>query len=198
LPVLTLVVGFVLGLAAAIGPRFAGIDPIEAMLPKEPAPPRVTPTTDEKDKGQKKELDLRAMINDVKKQRALLDEREKPLAARETQLKQERESLTELKTEISGLETRIRGSILGIQTDESKNIKKMAKMWAEMEPDEVIGFARGLDLDTASKVIATMDAKQSAPIMAKLGADLKDPTAVNIMKKLKQLKPPEAAVTEAQ
>jgi flagellar motility protein MotE (MotC chaperone) len=201
MPVIMLVVGLLIGIALGIVPRLFGFDPLK-FLKKEEVPVVAEKVPEEKEKVLKKRLELDTLINEMKRRRAELDARAKPLAAQEALLKQESDSLAQLKKDMEAVEKRIIDNNLQIKTAEVKNVKKLAKMWAQMEPTEVAKVLKGLDVDLATKIMSAMQESQSAQIVQAL-TEGNDPAraalAVKLTEKIKQLKqetPP--AVTEAQ
>src|SRR5437879_2616786 len=99
------ILGLVLGFAGGVVPRIWKVDPLRlfAALAPERGPLDGTPAVKEADAaGAAKpvESDLQGLIADVRKQRAALDAREKPLAARELQVQQERAALMALKQQM--------------------------------------------------------------------------------------------------
>jgi flagellar motility protein MotE (MotC chaperone) len=197
--VIMLLAGVAFGMALGIVPRFFGADPMN-WIKRDDTQLAVKTTVIEKDKSVKTYMQLRDYINDVKKQRAMLEEREKPLVAQEARLKQEQESLAKMKTELDAIEKRILESNVTIQAAETKNIKKLAKMWAQMEVEDAARVVKGLDLDLAAKVLSIMQEKQAAPILASLSTPTTPPNtfAVDLINKLKHLKPENKTLTEAQ
>ena len=199
-PILCVVVGILLGVALGVVPRFFNIDPMRWIKPEaastEAAASGEKSAGDEKD-GKKtkeevvhpKELELRRLIADVQKQRAALEEREKPLAAREAQLEQTRKSLEEMKQQIDVVEARVKKSNLEVDASELKNIKKLAKTWSQMEPTEVVALVKGLDIDLAAKVISSMQERAVAPILGAMAtAADSEKLAPDLVMKLKLIK----------
>lgn len=181
-PALFFVFGLIAGLCLVGVPRMYGMDTVSWLQP--PEPPRLLPKN-KVEKALPREIALREMINDVKEQKKRLDEREKPLTARESNLRLERDSIEALKREIDAAEERIKAATLEVNRDEKGNIKRLAKMWAQMEPEDVARVVRGLDVDLTASVMIAMQEKQSAPILAALGGDK---MAMDLIKRLKQHK----------
>jgi len=198
--IIMLMVGLLIGVALVMVPFFIGLDPFKWLKKDVPAP-IVEKATEEKDKVLKKRLELDTLINELKKRRAELDSREKPIAAQEARLKQETESLAQLKKEIEAVEKRIIDNNLQLQAAEVKNVKRLAKIWAQMEPSEVAKVVKGLDVDLTTKVISAMQESQSAQIVQAL-TESNDPgkgaLAVKLTERLKQLKQEAPANVEAQ
>ena len=132
---------------------------------------------------------MRREIADVRKQRTVLEDREKSLAGKTAQFDQERKSLAEIKKHMDEVEQRMKKSTIEMELSEQKNIKRLAKMWAQMEPTEVASLIKGLEIDTAVKVMATMQERQSAPILGAIAAaPATEKLASELVVKLKQIK----------
>lgn len=190
-PILCVVIGVLLGLALGLAPRFFNVDPMR-WIRRETVPvesPEIEKEKKKDDGVHPKEVELRRMIADVSKQRVLLEEREKPLAARAAQLDQERRALDEMKQQMDAVELRVKKSSLELDAAEQKNIKRLAKMWAQMEPTEVVLLVKGLDIDVAAKVISTMQERAAAPILGAMATSVEgEKLAPELVLKLKQIK----------
>jgi len=190
-PILCVVIGLVLGLAVGIVPRFFNFDPMRLFKSEAVTLEKAEPGEKKikADAVQPKEVELRRMIADVTKQRALLEEREKPLTARTAQLEQERKALEEMKLQMDAIEARMKKSSIEMDINEQKNIKRLAKMWAQMEPTEVVSLVKGLDLELAAKVISTMQERAAAPILGAMASAADGGTlAPDLVQKLRQIK----------
>lgn len=199
------IVGLIAGLALATVPRLMGIDPLKSMVPNAPAAANADGKTDDKDKDapgatavHPKEIELRRMIADVSKQRTALEEREKPLALREAKLEEEKKALEDLKKQIDENEGKFKKEVVEVKADEFKNTKKLAKIWASMDPTEVVKVASGMDIELVAKILATMSEKQAALILGTLAAAPETSKITpELVVKLKQIKPPAPPAPEA-
>lgn len=194
-PVLCVVIGILIGVALGIVPRFFNLDPMRWIKTEAVQTPETTEKNDADEKKVKgdaihpKEVELRRLIADVQKQRALLDDREKPLAAREAKIEQEKKELAELKQQMDAVETRTKKASLDLEASEQKNIKRLAKMWAQMEPAEVVALVKNLDIDLAAKVISSMQERAAAPIFGAMAtAADSEKLAPELVQKFKQIK----------
>ncbi|MEI6231500.1 MAG: hypothetical protein WCT04_00505 [Planctomycetota bacterium] len=190
--VIGIIIGLILGLAGCIVPRFWNVDLFAKIFPNKIAPsadkealkktvpdPVVVP----------KDLELRRMIAEVAKQKAALQDRERPLAEASAKIDQERKALLALKQEIEDAELRAKTSVLEIDANEMVNLKRLAKTWAQMDPADAAKLARGIDLDFAVKILAKMTEKQTAGILGALTSETEgEKLAVSMTSRLKQLK----------
>jgi flagellar motility protein MotE (MotC chaperone) len=190
--VLMLVVGLLIGLAAGIVPRFFGVDPMTFINHTPEAEARAAaekPAPVLPEALNAKELELRRMIADVTKQRAALEAREKPLIAREVELAQQSKALETMKADINHAEEEMKKFVMLIETDEQKNVKKMAKIWASMDPAEVVPLIRNLDIEVAAKVLGTMSERQAAPILGTLATTVEtNKIASDVVMRMKKLR----------
>ena len=191
--VLFLVAGLVLGLAAGIVPRFFNVDPMQFISPP-PAQPEAAPvetTAPPPPALHPKEVELQRLLLEVTQQRAALEEREKPLAARETQLEVQRRALEELREQLDRAEKDLRHlASVEVKEDQFKNIKKLGKIWSKMEPTEVVPIVKGLDPELTTNVLASMSEPQAAAILGAMGASPDSAKlASDVVTGLKRLKP---------
>jgi flagellar motility protein MotE (MotC chaperone) len=202
--IVLLVLGIIIGVLAAGIPRTLGIDVLKSLdaHPVAAPAPAAEPVEEKKDVpaadpgAHPKEMELRRMIADVSRQRAALDERERPLAMREAQIEEQRKALEVLKQSIDESVAGIKKQFVDIDATEIKNLKKVGKMWSQMEPADVVRVAATIDKDLAVKVMSTMTEKQSGAILGSMSATPEySKLAGEIVTRLKQLKPPPAAAS---
>lgn len=191
--VLMLLVGIVIGLAAGIAPRlFMKLDPMKFIKPDlayvPPVP--VDPAVEALEKVHPREAELKAMIDEVKKQRASLAEREKPLQAREQEIQSQMQALTALKTKIEEAEGGVKKLQAVQNSEEAANVKKLAKIWGQMEPSESAKVMTSVEPEFAARVLYSMSAEQTAPILAVLiGKSDTEKLAADLMNTYKRMKP---------
>jgi len=191
--ILMLLVGIVIGLAAGIAPRlFMKIDPMKFIKPDlafvPPAP--VDPAVEAAEKVHPREAELKAMIDEVKKQRASLAEREKPLLAREQEIQTQLQAMNALKAKIEEAEVGVKKLQLVQNTEEAANVKKLAKIWGQMEPAESAKVMTAVEPEFAAKVLYSMSAEQTAPILTVLiGKSETEKYAADLMTTYKRMKP---------
>jgi len=196
--VLMLLVGIVIGLAAGIAPRlFMKLDPMKFIKPDLAyvPPPEVKPE-DLVEKVHPREAELKGMIEEVKKQRASLAEREKPLQVREQEIASQMQALTALKAKIEEAESGVKKLQLAQNNEEAVNVKKLAKIWGQMEPSDSAKVMTSVEPEFAARVLYAMSAEQTAPILQVLiGKADTEKYAADLMTTYKRMKP--AAKPEA-
>lgn len=196
--ILMLLVGIVIGLAAGIAPRlFLKLDPMKFIKPELAyAPPPEVKPEDLVEKVHPREAELKAMIEEVKKQRASLAEREKPLVAREQEISSQMQALTVLKAKIEEAESGVKKMQLAQNGEEAVNVKKLAKIWGQMEPADSAKVMTSVEPEFAARVLYAMSAEQTAPILQVLiGKADTEKYAADLMTTYKRMKP--AAKPEA-
>lgn len=191
--VLMLLVGIVIGLAAGIAPRlFMKLDPMKFIKPDLAyvAPVPVDPAVEAAEKVHPREAELKAMIDEVKKQRATLAEREKPLQSREQEIQSQLQAMNALKAKIEEAEVGVKKLQLVQNTEEAANVKKLAKIWGQMEPAESAKVMTAVEPEFAAKVLYSMSAEQTAPILTVLiGKSETEKYAADLMTTYKRMKP---------
>lgn len=190
--VLMLLVGIIIGLAAGIAPRlFMKLDPMKFIKPDlaYTPPPEVKPE-DLVEKVHPREAELKNMIEEVKKQRAALAEREKPLVAREQEIASQLQTLTALKAKIEEAESAVKKQQVAQNGDEAVNVKKLAKIWGTMEPADSAKVMTSIEPEFAARVLYAMPAEQTAPILQVLiGKADTEKYAAELMTTYKRMKP---------
>jgi flagellar motility protein MotE (MotC chaperone) len=193
--VLLFVAGIAMGAGAILGMRVGGVDPLAKVLPlatakeKEPAA-----KAEPEDPLKLKEVEVRRLLADAKSMRARLDAESAEVALGKRRLEQERAAMETLKREIEKTGERLTAEInaLRIEKDQAelKNTKRLAKIWASMEPGEVFTIAKELDPNLVAQILYSMNERQAAPVIAGFsgsgpeGAKL----ASDIMTKLQKLR----------
>lgn len=193
--VLLFVAGIAMGAGAILGMRVGGVDPLAKVLPlatakeKEPAA-----KAEPEDPLKLKEVEVRRLLADAKSMRARLDAESAEVALKKGRLEQERAAMENLKLEIEKTGERLTAEInaLRIEKDQAelKNTKRLAKIWASMEPGEVFTIAKELDPNLVAQILYSMNERQAAPVIAGFsgsgpeGAKL----ASDIMTKLQELR----------
>ena len=188
--------GAALGAGGISGARKFGIDPAAKFVV--PAAAVVTPAKDEKEKdkdGKKgsasvKELELRRMLAEVKHTREQLQVRENELLVRENEFTRQQTLLEGMQKKIDQASTDL--NIGTIEKDEVdlKNIKKLAKLWSQMEVPDVCKIINAMDEEFVARVLREMNAKQAAPVLAALAGAGPDGSrlAASLSKRLREMR----------
>lgn len=121
----------------------------------------------------------------------LLEKKRKELGEREEALKQEEERLHQLKAEIeerleklAQTEKRIEKLIVLKETEEAKDLTKLAKVFEATPPEQAGPMFNKLDVDLAAKILVRMKGRSAGKIWGFVDPD----QAVRISKELARLK----------
>jgi flagellar motility protein MotE (MotC chaperone) len=165
---LLFVAGAAVGAGALLGLRASGWDPTTKVIPLAEEKPAGTPEPE--DPLKLKETEVRRLLTDAKNMRARLDKEEAEIALERRKLEQERSASEALKREIDETGKRLTTEInaLRIEKDlaELKNTKRLARIWASMEPEEIYKIARELDENLVAQILYNMSERQAAPVIA--------------------------------
>lgn len=112
------------------------------------------------------EEELKAMITELQELQARMEEDRKNLTLQERTIAQEKSTLEKMKKEIETVEARLTKFVHAKSESEAKNVKRLAKQWAMMQPAEVYEIAKGLDEVTAARILYAMNDRKAAPILA--------------------------------
>ncbi|MCW8130152.1 MAG: hypothetical protein KIS92_07375 [Planctomycetota bacterium] len=195
---------FVMGLAAGAGGLIVALSMgVKLPLP-EPAKDAAPGAEAEKPKGpvtadaKAKEIELRSMTSELARERERLDKQKEELDLKAKQVAIDKQTVETLKKLIDDAEKRIAEKVKEDQPDEpseQKNAKRLGKMWAQMEPVQVLEIIAGLSDETIAQVLYTMSERQSAPILAAMGSAVPEgPRRASIIQlKLKAMRDPATA-----
>lgn len=115
-----------------------------------------------------------ALIVELKLEKENLAKREKELNDLAERLQTERLELNVVTQAIYQLQSQFDANVVRLTTEESLNIKKLARTYAAMAPDGAAPIMKELEENTLNKILAVMKETESAPIleaMSRLGPD---------------------------
>ncbi len=113
--------------------------------------------------------DVDMMIEELKKEKATLDKREKDLNALAERLQAERMEINVVTQSVFQMQKEFDGNIARVTAEEAGNIKKLAKTYAAMSPEGAAVILKELDDTTLVKILAALKDSESAPIIELLG-----------------------------
>jgi len=194
--VLAWMAGILIGAAAVLGMRHGGLDLYGRMGLVQEQPQDLASSPEES--ARPKNAELMQMLAEAGRVRQRLENEQREVSLSTVQLQQEREALSTLKKQIEDAEQRVTAHVLTQDEAEKKNIKRLAKMWSQLEPKEVMEIARGLDDLLVAHILRAMNDRQAAPILAALGTFGTEGTkrVATVVKELQILR--EAPVPQAQ
>lgn len=166
---LLFIAGIAVGAGALLGLRASGLDPT-AKVPPPQKEEKPAGKAEPEDPLKLKDIEVRRLLTDAKGMRARLDKEEAEVALERNRLQQERAATEALKREIDETGKRLTDEInaLRIEKDqvELKNTKRLAKIWASMEPEDIYKIARELDENLVAQILYNMSERQAAPVIA--------------------------------
>jgi flagellar motility protein MotE (MotC chaperone) len=118
--------------------------------------------------------ELDQIISELESERQTLATREKQLQELDARLRSERAELDEALRNIKQIRDKVDREIFRIKEDELVNLKKLAKMYAAMEPDGAAKILRELDDVVVVKMMTLMKGPEIAVILdafSRLGDD---------------------------
>src|SRR5687768_14265324 len=89
------------------------------------------------------EVDL--MLEELKKEKEVLDKREVELKELQTRLEAERAELNTVTQRVHQLQMEFDQNVVRVKEDETANLKKLAKMYANMSPEGACAILKELD-----------------------------------------------------
>lgn len=134
------------------------------------------------------------LIEELKSQKAVLDKRETELNLLQTRLQSEREQINVVTQQVARIQQQFDKNILRVQESETANIKKLAKTYSSMEPEEAAAVFKAMEDDAAAKVLRVMkedkvteiikvmskpteaDARRAARILDRIRLSIVEPT----------------------
>ena len=113
--------------------------------------------------------DVDMMIEELKKEKAALDKREKDLNALAERLQAERMEINVVTQSVFQMQKEFDSTVARVTAEEALNIKKLAKTYAAMSPEGAAVIMKELDDNTLVKILAVLKDSESAPIIELLG-----------------------------
>lgn len=94
------------------------------------------------------------------------------------QVQSEMEELARMRDEIDSLREAIRRDIIEISEAEESNVRRLGKMYAEMNPDAAVVIFADLDIELVVKILSRMGEEPASRILAEMtNADPEGPLA---------------------
>lgn len=109
--------------------------------------------------------EMEQIMDELKSERESLATKEKQLKELETRLRSERSELDDELKKIRAIQSKVDRDVLRIKEDEAGNLKKLAKMYATMEPAGSAKIMRELDDVVVVKILTLMKEAETALIL---------------------------------
>ena len=116
------------------------------------------------------------LIEELKKERDQLGTKEKQLKEWETRVQAERVELDEATRTIKKIQADMDQNIVRVKEDEAANLKKLAKMYASMEPAGAAAILRELEDGVVVKIMTFMKDAETGPVLDALSRRSDDDT----------------------
>lgn len=105
------------------------------------------------------------MLQELREQKDRLGEREKQLNELAARLQSERQELTVLTQSVGNLQKEFDQNILRVKDDEAVNLKKLAKVYSAMDPQNAATVLKQLDDSTLIKIFMFMKDSVTSPLL---------------------------------
>ncbi|EDY82089.1 hypothetical protein VDG1235_1709 [Verrucomicrobiia bacterium DG1235] len=99
---------------------------------------------------------------------AALDAREEELAAYEARLGADRAEIEEIKTQVELMREHLLEGVVKLESDETENLKRLAKTYATLTPDATVNIFRELEDATVVKILFFMKADTVGAILQEM------------------------------
>ena len=109
--------------------------------------------------------EMEQIMGELKSERESLATKEKQLKELETRLGAERSELDDELKKIRAIQAKVDRDVLRIKEDEAGNLKKLAKMYATMEPAGAAKILRELDDVVVVKILTLMKEAETALVL---------------------------------
>lgn len=109
--------------------------------------------------------ELEQIMDELKSEREGMATKEKQLQELETRLRAERSELDDELKRIKAIQLKVDRDVLRIKEDEAGNLKKLAKMYATMEPVGAARILRELDDVVVVKILTLMKEPETALVL---------------------------------
>ncbi len=192
---LVALVAFVIGAVAVTMLRQYGVDVLTWIKPQPKAAEAAAeaePVLTHRDTRVKSanEKELLALIDDVKQQRKSVKEREKALVEHETSLKEKEQTLYLFQKQVEEASDHLKQARIEINESEKPTLKKMAKLWSQMETDSVVFTIVNTpdNLDMSAKILSNMQDRQVVPILNALAVPQNKKISADLIQKLQQIR----------
>ena len=139
------------------------------------------------DSWQMNNLEVEALIKELKDEREALKKREKDLNDLATRLQVERTELNQLTQTVHKLQKDFDLSVNRVTEEETGNLKKLAKTYTAVEPENAAAIFKKMDDSSVVKIMVFMKEQESGPILAALaqGGETEAKRAADLTEKLR-------------
>jgi flagellar motility protein MotE (MotC chaperone) len=126
--------------------------------------------------------ELDRLVDELKKEKEVLDQRAQQLKELADRLEAERAEINVITQAVHRIRSEFEQKVVQVREEEVANLKRLAKMYASMSPEDAAGILRQMDDEPALKFMVFMKDAETGPILealSKLGdADAKRAAAL--------------------
>lgn len=115
-------------------------------------------------------LEIENLAAELKDRGAALAVREQAVASREERFAADQRELEKTRRQVEALRAEVAGALVSFDAAETKNLKTLAKTYAELTPKAAVGILRNLDETTAVKLLHLMKSDTVSAILQEMGA----------------------------
>lgn len=108
------------------------------------------------------------VLRNLGKERRLLDEQREALSLREAEVTLAREKLGIEKAALSELKTSIENLLSRVEAQQTEDLERLISFYKNMKPAEAAGIMDEMDIEVTIMVLGTMNPRTAAPILAKM------------------------------
>lgn len=109
-------------------------------------------------------IEMENLANELEGEKAQLQQRSAELDQREARIAAERQELAQLREAIEGMRREIDARVISIQEDESKNLRKLAQLYATLDAPQAVAIFKAMDDNQAAKILSLMKPDVTGPI----------------------------------
>lgn len=141
--------------------------------------------------------ELAQLIEELKKEKEHLTQKEKELADLAARLNAERMELNQATQAIHALQLEFDRNVTRVEEQETANLKRLARMYASMGAEGAMPILKQMDEPTLIKILAIMKESEVAPILEAMGkqseAEAKQAAVISERLRLAVAKPTSAS-----
>lgn len=113
--------------------------------------------------------ELDQLLAELKREKEALAEKEKQLQDLALRLQSERQELNQITQLVQTLQAEFDLNVIRVQEQEGANLRKLAKVYAAMAPDNAVPILKQMDEPTLVKLLALMKDAEAAIVLEALG-----------------------------
>jgi len=134
-------------------------------------------------------LEYSSLLDELKVKRETLIKKEKVLEKQAKRINELDSKLKQARKTLEGLQQTTSDSIVKMEEDEKKNLKKLSKMYGLMEPEQASKILAGMDDEIIVSILMGMKERQAAKLLGSFAAqnDTLKKRAALISKKMRTI-----------